>query len=67
MGSEMCIRDRTYEADQGDVGDRSKIRFDAGYALGGDMSLSTRVNVLDAGGDGSGDVTDYRVMLSKSF
>lgn len=53
----------TYEADQGDVGDDSKIRFDAGYALGGDMSISTRVNVLDS----ATDVTDYRVLFAKSF
>lgn len=53
----------TYEADQGDVGDDSKIRFDAGYDLGGDMSVSTRVNVLDS----ATDVTDYRVLFAKSF
>ncbi len=53
----------TYEADQGDVGDDSKIRFDAGYDLGGDMNISTRVNVLDS----ATDVTDYRVLFAKSF
>ncbi len=58
----------TYEVEDGDANgsngaDESKIRFDAGYDLGGDMNISTRVNVLD----GDADTTDYRVLLSKSF
>lgn len=53
----------TYEADQGDAGDDSKIRLDAGYALGGDMSVSTRINMLDS----DTDVTDYRILFAKSF
>jgi predicted porin len=51
----------TYEAQQ--QGDDSKIRFDAGYDLGGDMSISTRVNVLDS----DTDLTDYRILFAKSF
>lgn len=53
----------TYEGQQGDASDDSKIRFDAGYDLGGDLNISTRVNLLDS----ATDVTDYRVMLAKSF
>ncbi len=52
----------TYEGMQ-DVGDDSKIRFDAGYDLGDGFRISTRVNMLDA----ATDVTDYRLMLSADF
>ncbi len=59
----------TYEAEAGDVNDGdSKLRFDAGYGLGGGVGISTRINVF-TGGDNSGnaDKTDYRVMITKSF
>ncbi len=57
----------TYEAEAGDVNDGDqKIRFDAGYGLGGGIGLSTRVNVFTAD-DSSRDLTDYRVMITKSF
>ncbi len=52
----------TYEGMQ-DVGDDTKIRFDAGYDLGDGYRISTRVNMLDA----DTDVTDYRLLLSADF
>lgn len=53
------------------------LRVDAGYALGGGLSVSTRINILDQSGLTVGqddstssfnnDKTDYRVMLAKTF
>jgi len=58
----------TFEAEAGDVNDGdSKIRFDAGYNLGGGMNVSTRINVFTDDDNGDNDLTDYRVMLNKSF
>lgn len=67
----------TYEGDIGDADDDNKIRLDAGYDLGGGMSISTRVNIYSGDGasstDDAGvvttddDLTDYRIQLAKSF
>lgn len=51
----------------------SGVRFDAGYDLGGGMTVSTRINAFTDGADGDaaaadgGDKTDWRVMFSKKF
>lgn len=46
----------------------TKIRFDAGYAMGGGTTLSTRVTSnTDGGGVSGADLLEYRVLLSKSF
>jgi len=42
----------------------TKIRFDAGYDLGGGMDISARINQEDK--DGS-DSSDWRIQLAKSF
>ncbi len=58
----------SYEAEAGDVNDGdNKIRFDASYSLGGAMTISTRFNAFTDDSDSSGDVSDYRVLLSKDF
>jgi len=66
----------TFEAEQGDFNeDDTKMRFDLGYGLGGGMDISTRINVFTdelttaqkAAGATAADLTDYRVMLTKSF
>ena len=46
--------------------EESVIRFDAGYDLGGDMAVSTRIQNKSFDSDAD-DVLEYRVMLSKSF
>lgn len=58
----------TYEAiqDGADDGD-NKIRLDLGYDLGGGMNISSRFNVFTDDSNGDNDVTDYRVLLAKSF
>ena len=57
----------TVEAEVGDTNDGdSKIRFDAGYGLGGGMNISFRANSFTSD-DASKEVTDYRVLLAKSF
>ncbi len=43
------------------------IRFDGGYDLGGGMNVSTRINVRSDDSDSAGDLTDYRVMLVKTW
>ena len=60
--------------------ERSVIRFDAGYDLGGGMDISTRISVFSGDGDFDVDVseignddfvdddlTEYRVQLTKTF
>jgi len=42
----------------------TKIRFDAGYDLGGGLGISTRINQRD--NDGA-DSSDWRIQLAKSF
>lgn len=59
----------TFEQEDGDPNgsgsaDDSVIRFDAGYDLGGDFNVSTRVNMLESD---NGDLTSYRIMFAKSF
>ena len=46
----------------------SQVRLDAGYALGGGMSINARVNSF-SGGDASGaeDSSDWRIQLGKTF
>lgn len=57
----------TFEAESGDVNDGdAKVRFDAGYGLGGGMDVSFRANIFSSD-DAAKEVTDYRVLLSKSF
>jgi len=48
----------------GDAVDDEVVRLDIGYDLGGSMNLSTRINNFS--GD-SGDSSDWRIQLSKSF
>ncbi len=56
----------TYEVFTGDVNeDDAKFRIDAGYGLGGGMDASFRLNSTEP--DQGEGVTDYRVMLTKSF
>jgi len=43
------------------------VRLDLGYDLGGDMAISTRIQNTSDDVDGSEDLIEYRVMLSKSF
>ncbi len=59
----------TYETltSDSDVDGDNQIRLDVGYALGGGMDVSTRFNIFSDDSDSAGDVTDYRVMLTKSF
>jgi len=58
-----------FEGEAGDVNDGDTlIRFNAGYDMGSGMNLSTRVNVFtDDGDDGDGDLTDFRLLLTKAF
>jgi predicted porin len=42
----------------------TKIRFDAGYDLGGGLGISTRINSRDNNGE---DSSDWRIQLAKSF
>jgi len=58
----------TFETSSGDVNaDDNQIRFDAGYDLGNGMNVSGRVNVITDDDDSDGDLTDYRVLLTKAF
>lgn len=58
----------TFETETGDVNDGDlSLRFDAGYDLGSGMNVSGRVNVFTDDSDDSGDITDYRLLLVKSF
>ncbi len=59
----------TYEAFEDGARDGDNLlRLDLGYDLGGGMNISTRFNVLSAGDNsGTDEVTDYRVLLAKSF
>ncbi|OED38035.1 hypothetical protein AB833_21255 [Chromatiales bacterium (ex Bugula neritina AB1)] len=58
----------TFEMEAGDVNeDDTSLRFDASYDLGSSMNISTRINVFSDDSDSSGDVTNYRVLLTKAF
>jgi len=46
----------------------NQLRLDAGYDLGGGTRLSSRVNVFtDGAAGGPDDLTDWRIMLGKTF
>ncbi len=46
----------------------NQLRLDASYALGGGMTVSSRVNVFsDGAAGGPDDLTDWRIKLSKLF
>ena len=48
--------------------DQSIVRFDAGYNLGGDTTISTRIqNTMDDSTADAEDLLEYRVMLAKTF
>lgn len=56
----------TFESEQ--ESEDTGIRFDAGYGLGGGMTVSTRINAFTDGADGGADdSSDWRIMLAKSF
>lgn len=60
----------TYEVETGDLAeDDNIIRLDAGYGLGGGMNISTRISSYTDENDGlsGGDLTEYRLLLSKDF
>lgn len=58
----------TFETEAGDVNDGdTSIRLDAGYDLGASMNLSARVNMFTDDSDGTGDETNYRLLLTKAF
>ncbi len=58
----------TYEAEAGDVNDGDfQLRFDVGYDLGNGMNISARVNSFTDDSDSSGDLLDYRLLLTKAF
>ncbi len=58
----------TFEGEAGDVDDGDALlRFDLGYDLGNGMNISTRLNSFTDDSDSSGDLLDYRLLLTKAF
>ena len=58
----------TYEAETGDHNeDDALIRLDLSYGLGGGTSVTSRITSFTDDSDGDGDLTEYRVLLVKTF